>query len=192
MTEAAVSLPATSPTRLSYPPGMGRPPPLETRCFSHLRHSLYQPPWGLRSRCQSCLPIRQSQVFAMATSLIRSRFWFGAGDLPGTSVSDGVETSPAGTAPLLSAGEALAVPAAFGVVQSLPAVDSDSAVQRRGGDGVLGQEPFRFLQGDPQGPHAGQDPGDVVQLLGRGHPVQLGQELLAIPPAVLRRQGQRS
>ena len=71
-------------------------------------------------------------------------FWFGEGDLQGTSISDGVETSPAGTAPLLSAGEALAVPAVFGVVQSLPAVDSESAVQGLGQGVVLGQEPFRF------------------------------------------------
>ena len=52
---------------------IGPPVPLETRCLPHPRHSRYQPPWGLRSRCQRCLPIRQSQGLAMATSLIGSR-----------------------------------------------------------------------------------------------------------------------
>jgi hypothetical protein len=77
--------------------------------------------------------------------LSQKPFWFGEGDLQGPSISDGVETSPAGTTPLLSAGKALAVPAAVGVVQSLPGVESDSAAQGLGKGGVFGQEPFRFL-----------------------------------------------
>jgi hypothetical protein len=47
----------------------------------------------------------------------------------------------------------------------------------------------RLDEGNSEGNDPGQDPGSVVALLGRGHAVQLGQELLAIAPAVLRGQG---
>jgi hypothetical protein len=49
------------------------PPPLETRCFPHPRHSRYQPPSGLRSRCQRCRPMRHSQGLVIAASLEVSR-----------------------------------------------------------------------------------------------------------------------
>jgi len=43
------------------------------RCFPHSRHSRYQPPSGLRSRCQRCLPMRHSQGLAIVASLWASR-----------------------------------------------------------------------------------------------------------------------
>ena len=43
------------------------------RCFPHSRHSRYQPPSGLRSRCQRCLPMRHSQGLAIVASLWVSR-----------------------------------------------------------------------------------------------------------------------
>jgi hypothetical protein len=43
------------------------------RCFPHSRHSRYQPPSGLRSRCQRCLPMRHSQDLAIVASLWVSR-----------------------------------------------------------------------------------------------------------------------
>jgi hypothetical protein len=49
------------------------PPPLETRSFPHSRHSRYQPPCGLRMRCQRWSPTLQRQGLAMATSLFISR-----------------------------------------------------------------------------------------------------------------------
>jgi hypothetical protein len=83
--------------------------------------------------------------------------------------------------PLLSAPAAFAVPAAFRVVQALPAVESDSAAPGLGHGGLLGHEPCRLSEGDPEGPDAGQHPGGVMPLLAGRHPVQLGQELLAMP-----------
>jgi hypothetical protein len=88
-----------------------------------------------------------------------------------------------------SAAAAFAVPAAFGVAQPLPAVPADPTQEGLGHGGLLAGEPVRVSQSQPEGPDPGQDPGSVVPLLCGGHAVQLGQELLAIAPAVLRRQG---
>jgi hypothetical protein len=53
-----------------YPgPAMDGGLPGTFRCFPHSRHSRYQPPSGLRSRCQRCLPMRHSQGLAIVASL---------------------------------------------------------------------------------------------------------------------------
>jgi hypothetical protein len=60
-------------------PGQGDPkvlgPPLllVSSCFPHSRHSRYQPPWGLRRRCQRRIRSLQRQGFAMTASLGMSR-----------------------------------------------------------------------------------------------------------------------
>ena len=91
---------------------------------------------------------------------------------------------------LRSAAAAFAVPAALGVPQPLPAVPADATAPGLGHGRLLVPEPGRLGEGRPERPHSGQDPGSVVALLGRGHAVQLRKELLALAPAVLRRQGQ--
>jgi hypothetical protein len=63
-----------------------------------------------------------------------------------------------GNVSLLSALAAFAVPAAFGVVQPLPAVPADATQPGLGHSGLLVGEPFRLGQGHPQGPDAGQHP----------------------------------
>jgi hypothetical protein len=108
----------------------------------------------------------------------------------GVVTSDAADTSTIAVA-LGSAAAAFAVPAALGVAQPLPAVQSEPTAPGRGHGGLLGGEPGRLAEGDPEGNDPGQDSAGVVALLGRGHAVQLGQELLPIPPAMLRRQGQR-
>ena len=59
------------PVRITKNGGGGLP--ITFRCFPHLRHSRYQPPSGLRSRCQRCLPMRHSQGLAIVASLWVSR-----------------------------------------------------------------------------------------------------------------------
>jgi hypothetical protein len=86
---------------------------------------------------------------------------------------------------LLSTPQAFAVPAAFGVAQALPAVESESAAPGRGHGGLLGQELFRLAEGNSEGNDPGQNPGSVLALLGRGHAIQLRKELLAVAPAML-------
>jgi hypothetical protein len=54
-------------------PAMDGGLPLTFRCFPHSRHSRYQPPSGLRSRCQRCLPMRHSQGLVIVASLWVSR-----------------------------------------------------------------------------------------------------------------------
>jgi hypothetical protein len=57
-----------------YPgPAMDGGLPGTFRCFPHSRHSRYQPPSGLRSRCQRCLPMRHSQGLVIVASLWVSR-----------------------------------------------------------------------------------------------------------------------
>jgi hypothetical protein len=65
-------------SRVAAPPsayGDGNTMGMSSRscCTWHLRHSRYQPPSGLRRRCQRCLPMRQRQGLAMVASLDRSR-----------------------------------------------------------------------------------------------------------------------
>jgi hypothetical protein len=90
---------------------------------------------------------------------------------------------------LRSAVAALAIPTALRSTEALPAVESKPASPGLGHRGLLGLEPGRIGEGNPQGPDARQHPAGVVQLLGGGHPVQLGQEFLAVPVAVLGTQG---
>ena len=60
-------------------PGQGDPkvlgPPLllVSSCFPHSRHSRYQPPWGLRRRCQRWSRMRHRQDLTIASSLAMSR-----------------------------------------------------------------------------------------------------------------------
>jgi single-strand DNA-binding protein len=91
---------------------------------------------------------------------------------------------------LLPAAAAFPIHLALCAAQELPAVESESASPGLGHGGLLGRESGWIGEGDPEGPDAGEDPGGVVALLGGGHAVQLGQELLAVPPAVLGGQGQ--
>jgi single-strand DNA-binding protein len=55
------------------PKVLGPPLLLVSSCFPHSRHSRYQPPWGLRRRCQRWIRSLQRQGFAMAASLGLSR-----------------------------------------------------------------------------------------------------------------------
>ena len=92
-------------------------------------------------------------------------------NLPELCRTGGVVTSNAAdistiAVALGSAAAAFAVPASLGVAQPLPAVQSEPATPGRGHGDLLGREPGRLAEVDPEGNHAGEDPAGVVELLG--------------------------